>query len=390
MTRLLTRRTFRTVIGLLALVEAIFLAESFTTILENAIRDGGSVFDVLRLLLLKSPEVVDFALPIVLMLGLFFAITAARDDNELVICAAAGVSWRRVPIFAVGVGMLGLCVSLLFAGVMTPVASYMFRLSLYELKVQRIIEEITTPSQRKAMRTIDGRTIIATPSTEVGAERGNLFIYQPEGRDGWRVSQANDWTVIGPDDAGAYGVEMRGFRESTGAPTGKPDAESGATQGTEIVRDLFPGSKISISTLSMGFRLEDLIQKADRARRGSEVLVLWKAAELLKSDGDVSLSRRLGEILARGILCPIAALLAVAAAAFSASAVGRWLALPLATVGVLAGDIVARALMGDAAASSGIVFWLTLGSVAGVGLGAPLAYVLWRGEVLIAPRRGRA
>ena len=91
MTRLLGWRSLRMLLGLLALIEAIFIAESFTSLMESVVRNGGSALDLALLLTLKTPEVIDFALPLVILLGLFFAINASRDDNELVVCAAAGV-----------------------------------------------------------------------------------------------------------------------------------------------------------------------------------------------------------------------------------------------------------------------------------------------------------
>ena len=95
MTRLLAGRTMRILLGLLVLIEAIFIAESFTTTIETVVSNGGSAWDLFLLLLLQTPEIVDFALPLVLLIGLFFAINAARDDNELVVCSAAGVPWTQ-------------------------------------------------------------------------------------------------------------------------------------------------------------------------------------------------------------------------------------------------------------------------------------------------------
>ena len=89
MTRLLTQRALRTIVAFLVLIESIFIADIFTSTLEQVLREGGRAIDLLTILLLKSPEIVDFALPLVLFLGLYLAITRARDANELVICAAA-------------------------------------------------------------------------------------------------------------------------------------------------------------------------------------------------------------------------------------------------------------------------------------------------------------
>lgn len=389
MTRLLTRRTVRTVLGLLLLVEAIFLAESFTTIMEQTIRNGGSALDLGYMLLLKSPEVIDFALPLALMLGLYFAITTARDDNELVICAAAGVSWKRIPAFAGAVGMVGLVASLIFSGLLTPLSAFSLRLSLYDLQARLILQEVNQPGQRNSLRTIEGQTIIATPSADPDAKRGNLFVYKAEPGGGWRVNQANDWTVIGPDADGGYSVRMTTFRETSGTAA---DQDVTLAKEPASIREALQSLSMNVSTVSMAFRLEDLLQAVDTARRDNELLIYDVMGGLtgLAKRHSPKLLRLSGEILGRGLLCLIAAFIAVAAAAWSATRAGRFTALPGAIVLLLAYDIALRALLGDAAQLGAAMFWAIFAAATLIGLGLPIAYILKRAEHIITPRRGRA
>lgn len=389
LTRLLARRTTRTVVALLVLVEAIFLAESFTTILEEAVRNGGSVFDVALLLALKLPEVIDFALPLAIMLGLYVALTAARDANELIVCAAAGVPWTRVPLFAGGVGAIALCISLLFAGILTPMSSYALRLSLTGLKARLVVQEITAPGQRNSLRNLEGRTIIATPSQDPDTQRGNLFIYHPEPVDGWRISQADDWTAVGPNDQGGYAVQMHGFRESSG--TAKQGTDLQADE-PESIAEALQSLTVAVNTVTLDFRMEDLVKTAKTVRRDNETLIFDLIGETAGAR-DVKASsalRRFGELLARALLCPVAALLAVTAAAWASTRAGCFVALPMAAVAVLVCDIFGRAVLGDAALQGLAVFWATLGVSALIGLGAPLACILWHAESIMAPGRSRA
>ena len=60
-------------------------------------------------------------------------------------------------------------------------------------------------------------------------------------------------------------------------------------------------------------------------------------------------TRRFGEILARALMCLVTAVLAVASAALSATRNGRYLGLPIGMFLVMAGDIVSRTVLGDAA-----------------------------------------
>ena len=160
MTRLLGWRSLRMLLGLLALIEAIFIAESFTSLMESVVRNGGSALDLALLLTLKTPEVVDFALPLVILMGLFFAINSSRDDNELVVCAAAGVPWTRIPLFALNIGFAGFFVSVLFAGYLTPLSNYAQRMAIYALETHRTLQEIIDPSPKNSMRGLRDRTVI--------------------------------------------------------------------------------------------------------------------------------------------------------------------------------------------------------------------------------------
>ncbi len=388
LTRLLARRTVRTVLGLLLLVEAIFIAESFSTIMERTIRNGGTAWDLSRLMLFKMPEVVDFALPLALMLGLYFAISGARDDNELVICATSGVPWTRIPAFAMVVGTLGLCLSLIFSGILTPLSTFAMRLSLVDLQSRLVLQQLREPGQRTIVRSHDGQTVIATPSRDPRAERGNLFLYKPEPDGGWRVKQADDWSATGPDERGNYAIRMRTFRESSGSAE---DTEA-PRRGAGTVRQVLNGVSVTVSSLTMDVQRDDLIRVADRVRRRNELLIFDLAGRAIRSSGDVpdQTARRFGEMLARALLCPIAALLAVATAAWSATRTGKYVVLPGAILLVLAFDVFGRTLLGDGAARGGAALWTSALAFGIAGLGLPLAYILWRAELIVTPSMRRA
>lgn len=390
MVRLLRRRTLRTVYGILLLVEVVFLSDTFTSVMESAIANGGNAFDVAVLLAYRSPQMIDFALPLALMLGVYFAITAARDDNELVICAAAGVRWLRIPVFAAWVGFLGFLASLLLSGFLIPISIFAMRLSMHELQARYVIEQLNDPGAGNVIRQFEGRTVIATPSSDPDAEHGNIFVYHPEGGGNWRVSQADDWSVIGPDAENGYQVRMKGFRDYLGGPGGPGNArgEDGArAPGT------LDFATLNVRTVTLDFELSQVVDAADTARRGQERLLYQIGLGLPLTIGGESVaepSRQFGEMLARALLCPIAALIAVAGASWSGTRPGRYVALPLSAVAVLVSDIFARAALGDAASLGVPGFWLSAAGVFAVGIGIPMAYVLYRGEAMITPARARA
>lgn len=394
MTRLVSQRALRSVFALLVLIEVVFLTEIFTSELERVIRNGGGVLEFAVILLLNSPEIVDFALPIVLFLGIYLAVTAARDNNELVICAAAGEPWRRVPRAALVIGMGGLVLSLLFSGLVTPYAAHLLRLTYYQLHAARILEALTDPSGDAHLREIENRTFIATPPPPGETGNGSLFIHDPAPRGGWSVSQADDWSVTGPDDAGAYRVELHEYREYRGGPGSAPvsaDAPRRANASSPL-----DFARIDVETLNMEFQLDDVITAADDARRFSERFLFESDGPLrgraIERDGAAAIpapTRRFGEMLARGLMCPIAAAFAIAAAALAGTRRGRYVALPGGLVAVLAGDIFSRTVLGDAAALGYPAFWPAALATAALGLAPALGYVWLRAELIVAPPRNQ-
>lgn len=393
MVRLLRRRTMRTVYGILLLVEVIFLSDTFTSVMEGALSNGGSALDVLLLLSYRSPQMIDFALPLALMLGLYFAITAARDENELVICAGAGVRWTRIPVYALWVGALGFVASLLLSGFLIPLSKFAQRLTMHELQARYVVEQLTEPGPNNTIRQFDGRTVIATPSSDPDANHGNLFVYNPDGRGNWRASQADDWEVIGPDENRGYQLRLEGFRDYTGASGRPEDAAGDIASAAATGGPTMDFARLNVRTVTLDFELSQVVNATDAARRSQERLLFEIGLGLPLAIGGESVaepSRQFGEMLARALLCPIAALIAVAGAAWSGTRSGRYIALPVSAVAVLVSDILARATLGDAAQLGAAGFWLSAAAVAAAGLLLPLGYLRLRGEKMIVPSRSRA
>jgi len=386
MTRLLARRTLLILLGLLLLVETVFLGDIFSSNLEGVINNGGKAKDVILLLALRTPEIVDFALPLTVLLGLFFAITTARDNNELVICAAAGVSWVRVPVFAATVGLLAFVVSIGFSGFITPGAKYASRIANQILVARQTVEQIVTPEPKNTIRTLKNRIAIATPPTNSTAVRGNLYVFEEDKGDGWRFSQADDWTVLGPAEDGSYSINLKSFRDYRGRSSKNQNSANADN-------DQLMGARVNVSTLSLDFRLEELVSALDRTRKFAErplVSTAYVAALLTGTDRTPVLNRRSGQILARAGLCIFAALAAVAAAAWSGTWQGRFTALPAAVVLVLGADVALRAILGDAAERGAQEFLRTYAGVMATAIILPLVYIsTWR-EAILAPSHRRA
>ena len=386
--RLLGLRTFWLFAGIFGLIEAIYVVEEFTSLIEFIVANGGSVIDTIVLAFLKTPEVVDFALPIAIFVALYFAILGTRESNELMVCASAGVPWTRIPRFAFGVGVCGVLVSLLFASVITPTAAYTFRITAQTLEGTNAIREIVEPGPKNAIRTIQDHAFIATPPKDPDAVRGNLFIFEPDKGDGWRASQAEDWSVVGPRPDGSHAIELKSYRDYVGRTPEQLaalEASAGTLQGT------LQTAQWDVQNVSLVLRLEELIRPIDRAAHGNERLLIpamlgavrtWQSASAV-------IEPRVGEITGRALGCLFAALLAVAAAAWSGTRLGRYASIPLSIAVILGADVLLRTTLSDATAQGTVGFAQSTMICAAIVSALPLAYVFLRREAIIVPRRGQ-
>jgi len=393
MTRLLAGRALRLILGVMIIVEAVFLSESFTTLLGTVLDLGGDWLAVLLLLSLKSPQILDFGLPIAILVGVYYALINIREESALVVCAASGISWVRIPVFATSVGTAGLVLSLIVSGYVAPWASYVQRLKFYDLQSEHILGQVLNTNPAKSIQKLGGRTFLSTRNEdETGTSRGHLFVYHPNDGGDWHVSLADDWVVTGPREDGSFVVALRTFSDYVGSSEGYGlDVLSNQTEiGSDQLFDLLPESPrfstMIIKKASIEFRLDELLGKFDQVRRDHE-LPLKDLTDRFKIDPSGDVRRFFGEKIARSILCLVAAIFAVLAATQSLHPIGRFVALPLAAVGVLAADVLGRSILGDAAIVGGLNLSLTT-IVLSVILLLPAFLIISRvGERIVRPLR---
>lgn len=396
MSQLLAGRVAKQVLLGLAVIEGIFLAESLTGILERVLRYGGSTLDALGVLFLTSPEIFDFALPLAILVGVYFSLNASREDGEFIVCSAAGIPWLRIPGFVAVVGAAGFALCLVFAGYVSPLAATLKRAVIYDLQVRQIRQQISDSSPRDTIETYGGRTFIATSETAGGKRLGQLFVHHPVEDGQFRITQTRDWSVAGPDQHGSFLLTFDSvldyvFPASFGQPPSDKDARTAQTPPGQPSSDQPGLTAIRAESVTLPVNLNQIIDEVDRLRqRGEFNLSEALGAVLTPAVSGPEVQRRAGEILGRAILCPIAALFALAALAHAGRGWRRYAALPLATVGVLAFDTASRAMLGIAAQSGAMsLLFAALGLLLAGALPA-LALIVATGEKIIRPTEGRA
>jgi hypothetical protein len=387
MSRLLASRVARQVLLGLAVIEGIFLAESLTGILERTLRYGGSGLDVLGVLILTGPEIFDFALPLAILVGVYFSLNASREDGEFIVCSAAGIPWLRIPGFVAVVGAAGFALCLVFAGYVSPLAATLKRAAIYELQVRQIRQQISDSSPRDTIETYGGRTFIASSETVDGRRRGQLFVHHPVEDGQLRVTQTRDWGVAGPDPQGSFVITFDSVLDYVfPVAFGSPAQDGQAAPSPER-----PGlTAIEAQSVTLPVNLNQIIDEADRLRQRGEFTFTEALGAVAAAAADPQVQRRGGEILGRAILCPIAALFALAALAHARRGWRRYTVLPLAAVAVLAFDTASRAMLGGAAQSGAATLVLAAAGLLLAGALPALALIVATGEKIIRPTEGRA
>ena len=361
--RILAVPTIARLALLVGLVVAVFLAESFTTLMEGAIRHGGNSQHVAALLAYKAPEIIDLALALGVLIALYFALNDTRQRGELVILATSGVRWTRIMWFAIWLGAVGGLLSVLVSGYLVPAARYGERITKAELRKDYVLAQVLEVGPRNTLQTINDITFIATPPRDVDQERGKLFAFQKHPSGSWRAGQSHDWTVTGPNADGSYRLHMNETTAYEGLPSGER---------------AMPISVFRARNTGLDFEMQKIISEVSKLRQS------WERPLIV---GAVSL-QRLAEVLSRAILVPTAALLALAAVLAAGRGLMRFVSLPLAAVLLLFYDVLGRTLVLETVGSLPFLNLVLLTMLA--YLGPPLAYVLLRGEDIMIPVRGDA
>ncbi|MEP2533056.1 LptF/LptG family permease [Shimia sp.] len=351
---------------ILAVVEAIFLAESFTTLLEEALRQDAVAADVAILLLFKVPEIFDLALAVGMLIAVYFVVTDARNRGELVILASSGIRWSRIVSVVLVIGLIGGAVSLATAGFISPLARYASRIKMAELQTQHIVSRIEHAGPLNTQQTIRGVTFIATPPKDGAQRRGQLFVFQPNYGPMWRTIQSRNWHVTDADDGGQRKIILEAL-----------SAYEGVYPKTE--KALRHVSRFSVADGDFAFGMSDVTTPPRRDRSKAERMLDINAPDA---------TPRIAKIATRALMVPMAALLALAAIVAAGSGIGRYIALPLAALVLMAGDILARSVVAGSVESFSPLALILLALA--IYLGPPLAYLARKREVLMIPAGRRS
>ena len=377
--RLLVRPVLLRAGAVLVLVEAVFLAEIFTSNLETVLRFEGTARDVAVLLILAMPGILDLGLPLAVLVGVFLAVGEARQRGELTVLAGAGVPWHRLIGFAAALGLGGAALSVGVSGVLVPNALYAQRVVQHQLEVAFITRTLTNAGGGTQVQQVGGYSFLPTGAAGATGQAPPLLILRDgplDGADGpagdviaWRVAFAETWRVAGDPATGDARLELLD-------PVG---------YGVLFGRAGDRLSRVALESFEVGFDRDAAYPVFEGARRADEAPLVSVAALLRQAAGGPELERW-AEALTRAALVPAAALLALLGGLVALVPRMRLLGLPLALGLMALGDIAGRVLLaGREVATTGDLL-LVAGGFGGVVLALPLLALLLAGERLVVAR----
>ncbi|MEC8195011.1 MAG: hypothetical protein VX228_01525, partial [Pseudomonadota bacterium] len=185
---------------------------------------------------------------------------------------------------------------------------------------------------------------------------------QPNQNGNWRVAQSQDWHVTDPVPADTHTITLQSLSVLE------------APYPNDHVKPL---NRFNTTQASFAFQMSDALPAPDTSRTAAEQLL----------DLNTNEPAQITRLVTRALMVPMAGLLALAALLAGGAGPWRHAALPLAALLMMSTDVASRALLAEWTATVSTAALLLLAIT--FYLGPPLAYLLWRGEALMTPQRGR-
>lgn len=332
----------------LAMVEAIFLAERFPMIFRDAIRNHASLWDTLMVFLLTAPQILDFGLPLAITVAVYRTVLDMRENRELLVLSACGLSpssFLRPPAM---IAALGLSVSLLASGFINPLALYAQRVVLFHAAYHHL----TTPSPQSQLFQSGTRVLFIPKQPKASTDQAKadsrqaIFLYEPIDSTHFRVIQAHGMHAIGSAPQKLLGVSLsrmtsRIFVTSSGKQT-QPDAPCCTPQPPASGNA--DEDALYAETARKLISLDDILPFPPRHSSGTELTLPELLLPIQKTTTKETAVRLVGERLSRALLCLLAPLMALVAIG-QTSPRNRTLALPICCMALLACNVATQWLL---------------------------------------------
>jgi lipopolysaccharide export LptBFGC system permease protein LptF len=385
------------ILVVMGLVEAIFLAERIPMVFRDVLANNANLFDTGLIFVCTSTQIFDLALPIAILVAVYWTIIRMRESRELLVLATIGVGPFQLLTMTLVIALLGQISSLIVSGVIDPASRYAQRSILFDAEFRALETGIGTGQ----FHYLPGRVAYAPAQSGAGArtassgESRKLFVYEDIAPRAFRVITADSARLEGPDASGTILVKLGGFSSSQFSdPRWTPDpAPSPESADPTPCSNCSPNpdGTVHASLYNRLLSLDELLPFASRGTDVAELTVFDQFGGALAADPArrVETMRLLGERFARSLLCLLAPLIALAAVCLTSRAT-NYFALPLACLVLMALNVTS-AWLSKSGVPSGPVAALAPPIAIGLLFAALLIALIMRAQgAMLRPQLARA
>jgi hypothetical protein len=222
------------ILAVVALIEAIFLAERFSIVFRDAADKDANLLDIFLLLGCTSTEIFDLALSVAVLIAVYSTVLRMRENRELLALFAAGSGPFHLTVLALVVALASQIVSLSVSGLLDPASRYAQRVLLLDAEMRALKTGISTgqfyffpnyvafaPEQSASDQGLftpnesyltAGHAIV--PHKRAAKENNRrLFLYEQAGPTTSRIITADRARLDGPDPSGNVTLHISGFTQ---------------------------------------------------------------------------------------------------------------------------------------------------------------------------------
>lgn len=330
------------VFTVMVLFEAVFLAERFPMVFRAVYEHHAEPIASFTLLLWNSTQVVDLALAIAVLVGVYWTTLRLRENRELLVLVAAGTGPFQLVNLVLMVAVLALIASLTVSGIADPAARFAQRQLLFNAEFHALRTGINTGQFYE----FPGRVAFApahkqgTANAPDNYQTRGLFVYEDVAPGKFRVITADHARLEGPDSAGRVLLKLGGFTSQTFSAPENASVASKQTYDTcngcaEANRRTSHMALLS-GDVTQAMMADQLLTFEPRGTNADELSIFDQfARDQYASDARHRDDMRLlGERIARSLLCLLAPFIALATVCLTNRRT-NYFALPLACMALM-------------------------------------------------------
>jgi len=334
------------VLAVMALVEAVFLAERFPMVFRDVLKNNADLLDTALIFVLNSTQIFDVALAIAILMAVYWTTLRMRENRELLVLFSAGTGPYQLTVLILAIAVAAQIASLTISGVIDPASRFAQREILFNAEFRALRSGINTGQFYRFPKRVAFAPVAAPAGRQPAAsnQTKKLFVYEQTKPGTFRVITAERARLDGPDQSGAILLKLHSFTSRTFSDTAPSaaaaplPAQSDAKPCTDCSREPNGISRMTVSAhdITQEMTLNELLTFLPRGSKPEELTIF---EQIGAKAGSASAShmeemRLLGERFARSLLCLLAPLIAFAAICLTSRATD-YIVLPLACMALM-------------------------------------------------------